>query len=74
MKKIVLVFGANGKLGTHVVNQALDMGYNVKAFVRTPEKYARTKGQDIEVVKGDATNITDVKNAIVGRQSLCQNP
>ena len=66
MKKIVLVFGANGKLGTHVVNQALDMGYNVKAFVRTPEKYARTKGQDIEVVKGDATNITDVKNAIVG--------
>ena len=53
MKQTVWVFGANGKLGAHVVNQALDKGYNVKAFVRTPEKYALTKGQDIEVVKDD---------------------
>lgn len=66
MKKTVLVFGANGKLGTHVVNQALDKGYKVKAFVRNPEKYTRTKGQEVEIVKGDATNITDVKHAMEG--------
>ncbi|OUU01975.1 MAG: hypothetical protein CBB92_03135 [Flammeovirgaceae bacterium TMED32] len=66
MKQPVLVFGANGKLGIHVVNQALDKGYKIKAFVRNPEKYTLTKGQDIEVVKGDATNITDVKHAIEG--------
>ena len=66
MQQTVLVFGANGKLGTHVVNQALEKGYKVKAFVRTPEKYALTKGQDVEVVKGDATNITDVKRSMEG--------
>jgi uncharacterized protein YbjT (DUF2867 family) len=64
MQQTVLVFGANGKLGTHVVNQALDKGYKVKAFVRNPEKYTLTKGQYIEVVKGDATNITDVELAM----------
>jgi len=64
MKQTVLVFGANGKLGTHVVHQALDKGYKIKAFVRNPDKYTLTKGQDIEVVKGDATNITDVKLAM----------
>ena len=59
MKQTVLVFGANGKLGTHVVNQALDKGYKIKAFVRNPEKHTLTKGQDVEAVKGDATNIDE---------------
>ena len=66
MKQTVLVFGANGKLGTHVVNQALDKGYRIKAFVRNPEKYTLTKGQDIEVVKGNATNYGDVEKAVSG--------
>tara|TARA_Y100000385_G_scaffold100927_1_gene104333 strand:- start:347 stop:979 length:633 start_codon:yes stop_codon:yes gene_type:complete len=66
MKQTVLVFGANGKLGTHVVNQALEKGYKIKAFVRNPEKYTLTKGQHIEVVKGDATNIENVKHAMEG--------
>ena len=39
MKKTVLVFGANGNVGGHFVNQALDKGYKIKAFVRNPEKY-----------------------------------
>ena len=66
MKQTVLVFGANGKLGTHVVNQALDKGYKIKAFVRNPEKYTLTKGQDVEAVKGNATNIENVKHAMEG--------
>ena len=39
MDKTVLVFGANGNLGSHFVNQALETGYKINAFVRNPEKY-----------------------------------
>lgn len=66
MKQTVLVFDTNGKLGTRVVIQTLDKGCKIKAFVRNPEKYTRTKGQEVEMVKGDATNITDVKHAMEG--------
>jgi len=64
MDKTVLVFGANGKLGSHFVNQALTAGYKIKAFVRSPEKYTLTENPNVEVFKGDATNFDDVKKAV----------
>ncbi len=64
MKKTVIVFGANGNVGGHFVNQALDKGYKIKAFVRNPEKYILSKNPNVEVVKGDATNFDDVKNGM----------
>ncbi len=66
MDKIVLVFGANGNLGTHFVNQALEAGYKIKAFVRSPEKYTLSENPNVEVVKGDATNYNDVEKAMQG--------
>jgi uncharacterized protein YbjT (DUF2867 family) len=33
MAKTVLVFGANGNLGSHFVNQALEAGCKIKAFL-----------------------------------------
>lgn len=66
MGKIVLVFGANGNLGSHFVNQALDAGYKIRAFVRTPEKYNLSDNVNIEVFKGDATDYNDVEKAVSG--------
>ncbi|SEA53249.1 Uncharacterized conserved protein YbjT, contains NAD(P)-binding and DUF2867 domains [Flavobacterium gillisiae] len=66
MKKTVLVFGANGNVGSHFVNQALEAGYKIKAFVRSPEKYTVSDNPNVEVVKGDATNFGDVENAMKG--------
>ncbi|MEM7371937.1 MAG: NAD(P)-binding oxidoreductase [Bacteroidota bacterium] len=66
MNKTVLVFGATGKVGSHFVNQALAAGYNIKAFVRSPEKYSLSGNPKVEVVKGDATNFEDVTNAVSG--------
>ena len=59
MDKTVLVFGANGNLGSHFVNQTLEAGYKIKAFVRSPEKYALSENLNVEVVQGDATNYGD---------------
>ncbi len=66
MKKTVLVFGANGNVGSHFVNQALEAGYKIKAFVRSPEKYTFSDNPNVEVVKGDATNFEDVEKAVLG--------
>ena len=66
MKKTVLVFGANGNVGSHFVNQALDAGYKIKAFVRSPEKYTVSDNPNVEVFKGDATNFEDVEKAVSG--------
>ena len=66
MDKTVLVFGANGKVGSHFVNQALAAGYKISAFVRSPEKYNLKDHPNVAVIKGDATNFEDVKKAIPG--------
>lgn len=66
MDKTVLVFGANGKVGSHFVSQALVAGYKIRAFVRSPEKYGLSENPKVEVMKGDATNFEDVKKAIPG--------
>ena len=66
MKETVLVFGANGNVGSHFVNQALEAGYKIKAFVRSPEKYTLSENPNVEVVKGDATNFEDVEKAVTG--------
>ena len=66
MKETVLVFGANGNVGSHFVNQALEADYKIKAFVRSPEKYTLSENPNIELVKGDATNFEDVEKAVSG--------
>ncbi len=66
MKKTVLVFGANGNVGSQFVNQALEACYKIKAFVRSPGKYTLSENPNVEVVKGDATNFEDVEKAVSG--------
>lgn len=39
LKETVLVFVANGNVGGHFVNQALEASYKIKAFVRDPDSY-----------------------------------
>lgn len=59
------VFGATGKVGRHVIEQALAQGHEVTALARTPEKLG-TLGQGIRVVKGDVLDPAPVEQAIEG--------
>ena len=60
----ITVFGANGNLGSHFVNQALEAGFRIKAFVRNAASYKHTDNSNVEVIEGDATIIGDVKKAV----------
>ena len=54
MKKRILVLGASGPTGREVVQQALQAGNEVTAFVRNPAKLAMTHAR-LSVAAGDVT-------------------
>lgn len=65
----IIVFGATGGVGRSVVEQALEHGYEVTAFVRTPDKLKVT-GDKITVVQGDAFHVEQVAAAIAGHDAV----
>lgn len=65
----IIVFGATGGVGRSVVEQALDQGYEVTAFVRTPDK-VKVTGDRLTVVQGDAFHVEQVAAAIAGHDAV----
>jgi len=57
------VFGASGRTGKMVVEQALEKGYRVTAIVRNPEKLP-IRHTDLEIVRGDVLQILSFENLI----------
>ena len=69
----VLVFGAAGKTGGLVVDEALAKGHEVTVLVHDAAKFAEHRtptDRRVAVMVGDATNPTDVRNAMAGQQAV----
>lgn len=63
----VLVAGATGYVGSRLVPRLLEVGHEVVALTRDPERVARRPWADrVEVVVGDAGNARDVTTAMRG--------
>lgn len=60
----IAIFGATGRVGSRVMEKALQQGIEVRALVRTPEKVTPHEG--LEVIQGDATNLADIQLTIQG--------
>lgn len=65
----LLVFGATGGTGRHLLTQALAQGHLVTAFVRTPAKLGITHPQ-LRVVAGDVLTYADVRAAMPGQEAV----
>lgn len=61
----VLVFGATGRVGGHIVEHALHDGHHVTVLVRTPEKI-KLFNENLTVLKGNVLNKEDIAHAIHG--------
>lgn len=65
MKK-VLVTGATGYIGSHLVPRLLDAGHQVRVLSRNPAKLPDQWRDRVKVAVGDATDEADVRAALAG--------
>lgn len=65
----VLVFGASGRTGRELVQQALAQGHIVTAFVRDPAKLA-IEHANLRVVRGDVIDYASVERAVAGQDAV----
>lgn len=63
----LIVFGATGGVGAHVVEQAVAAGHEVTVFARTPAKVGRS---DVRIVQGDAFDPQAVAAAVAGQDAV----
>lgn len=61
----IAVFGATGRTGNHVVEQALERGWKVTAFARTPSKL-NVDPERVRLVEGNVRDIEQVSKAVEG--------
>lgn len=60
-----LILGANGFIGSHLVDTLVKKGYDIRAFDRFSEDEPRFDGNDsIEIISGDFLNRDDLAHAL----------
>ena len=65
----LVIFGASGRTGLPLVQQALDAGHEVVAFVRNPSRMP-IQHERLTVVQGDVMNPADVEKSVVGADAV----
>jgi NAD(P)H dehydrogenase (quinone) len=66
----ILVSGATGRTGGGAINELLDMGKRVRAYVRADdERAAALRKRGVDIVVGDFTDIDDIRAAMDGISS-----
>src|SRR5580704_3074296 len=64
----ILVTGANGLIGRHLVRRLLQEGNRVRIFVRRPPEAEFTNGSNVEVFLGDLGDPRAVDQAVAGTE------
>lgn len=64
----IVIFGATGRTGCELVQQALEMGHAVTALVRNPAKIVPRAG--LRVIQGNALETEPVSQAIAGQDAV----
>ncbi len=65
----LIIFGSTGNTGRQVMKQALELGHDVTAFVRSPEKLNQ-KHKKLQVIKGNVLDFASVERAIQGQDAV----
>jgi putative NADH-flavin reductase len=65
----LIVFGANGGIGHHVVEQALEAGHTVTAMVRRPSSIT-IQHKNLIVCQGDVLKPETIKEPMAGQEAV----
>lgn len=63
----LVIFGASGRTGRHLIEQALEQGHVVTAFARTPTKI-QTSHERLHIVEGNVLDPGAVEHAVAGQE------
>lgn len=63
---MVLVTGATGFVGSHVVKELVKQGYQVRGLVHSKRNLQRLAGLNLDIAQGDLTNRESLKAAFEG--------
>lgn len=65
----LLIFGASGATGKHLVSQALEGGFEVSAFVRDLRKLPQTHPR-LTLIQGNVEDVDRIHQAIAGHDAV----
>lgn len=65
----LIIFGATGSIGHHLVQQALEDGHSVTAFARDPARLAISHAR-LRVSQGDVMDLACVEKAVAGHDAV----
>ena len=65
----IIIFGATGTIGRHLIEQGLDEGHRITAFARTPEKLF-LEHPNLSRITGDVLSRDSVTAAIPGHDAV----
>ncbi|GAA3714293.1 SDR family oxidoreductase [Salinicoccus jeotgali] len=65
----ILLLGATGRVGSHILKHALDEAHHVTVLVRDAEKL-QSESANLTVVEGNVMNRSDVLNAMNGKDMV----
>jgi len=65
----IIIFGSTGGTGKQLIKQALEKGYSVSAFARSPEKII-LKHEKLKIIKGDVLDLQSVEKAIQNHNAV----
>src|ERR1700674_2093698 len=65
----ILIIGATGGTGRQLVRQALELGHQVTAFVRTPARL-KIEHPRLRIVKGNVLDYASVESAMQGQNAV----
>jgi len=65
----IAVFGAGGRIGSRIVDEALNRGHDVTSVVRHPENYTKIHTH-LKVAKGDLFNSQDVETGAFDQDAV----
>ncbi|MFD2368921.1 NAD(P)-dependent oxidoreductase [Brevibacillus sp. GCM10020057] len=66
----LLLFGATGRVGSHILASALRDGHHVTVLARTPEKLAHLQADNLCLLPGNVLVSADVERAMNGAEAV----
>lgn len=64
----ILILGASGRVGIHILTYALQEGHHVTVLVRSPEKI--NPHPNLRIIQGNVLHPEDLKRAVQGAEAV----